>query len=197
MIEVFDFDGVILDSVGVKSRGFLTLFQGASEEERRLIESHHLKYGGMNRTSKIKLYMSWLKYSIEDLPLYVKRFSENIVDAVLECDYVPGSKEYLSRSKTKKIVLTGTPQEEIEVILKELGINIYFDEVYGFPFKKSEVLQALKSKYKTEELVFYGDSYSDYRASCEAEVRFIGINPMPPLSPEIVTCYLNFNDVEL
>jgi len=64
-------------------------------------------------------------------------------------------------------IVTATPQNEIINILKELKIYSYFDDVYGSPRNKIELLEQLirKRKFDLKQALFIGDSINDYKAA--------------------------------
>jgi beta-phosphoglucomutase-like phosphatase (HAD superfamily) len=79
----FDFDGVILDSVNVKSEAFATLFRefGADIEEK--VVAYHLRYGGVSRVEKFRYYYrELLMQPLDDAELkrLCARFSELVVE---------------------------------------------------------------------------------------------------------------------
>ena len=55
----WDFDGVIKDSVAVKSLGYEKLFLPFGEEVVKLVNQHHDAHGGVSRYDKIPLYLGW------------------------------------------------------------------------------------------------------------------------------------------
>ena len=50
-----------------------------------------------------------------------------------------------------------------------------FDEIYGSPESKIDHVKSIlaKNKYKPEELVFFGDSKTDFVAATHYNIRFI------------------------
>ncbi|MEE9509964.1 MAG: HAD hydrolase-like protein [Candidatus Bathyarchaeia archaeon] len=48
----FDFDGVLADSVEVKTRAFAKLFESYGPEIQARVVEHHRKNGGMTRKDK-------------------------------------------------------------------------------------------------------------------------------------------------
>ena len=52
----FDFDGVLVDSVQVKTKTFETLFAKYGKEVQEKVIKHHLENGGMSRYKKFQHY---------------------------------------------------------------------------------------------------------------------------------------------
>jgi len=57
----WDFDGVIKDSVEIKSDAFEELFLPFGTEVSKKIRAHHEKNGGVSRFDKVPLYIKWIK----------------------------------------------------------------------------------------------------------------------------------------
>ena len=53
---IFDFDGVIKDSVRVKSDAFVLLYASEGEEFQKRVEEYHLAHGGISRYEKFRLW---------------------------------------------------------------------------------------------------------------------------------------------
>ncbi|MGB9498885.1 MAG: hypothetical protein ACKVE4_03865 [Dissulfuribacterales bacterium] len=52
----FDFDGVIFDSVNVKTDAFANMFEVYGAEVRDAVVKYHLDNGGVSRMEKFKYY---------------------------------------------------------------------------------------------------------------------------------------------
>ena len=82
----FDFDGVLVESVEVKTRAFARLFNTEGPDAVRKILDYHLENGGVSRFEKFKtIYRSILKrpLSEEQFRSLCERFSELVVDEVV------------------------------------------------------------------------------------------------------------------
>jgi HAD superfamily hydrolase (TIGR01549 family) len=175
----FDFDGVIKDSVEVKSEAFEQLFEPFGMEVAKKVRMHHEMNGGMSRYDKLPIYLEWA----EQIPTkslideYSKRFSIDVKQNVIECNWVPGVRDYLQNKKNEYtfFLVTATPQGEIEEILTALGIYHFFREVIGAPTKKSDAIKMLLRKYSIvpNNSVMIGDSSSDYNAAKLNGVPFV------------------------
>ena len=54
---IFDFDGVILESVEVKDRAIYNLFENTTDNERQKILELHRKNPGINRRERVELLL--------------------------------------------------------------------------------------------------------------------------------------------
>ena len=99
---IFDFDGVIAESVQVKTDGFAFLYGQYGRDIVRKVVEHHEANGGMSRFEKIKYYHgSFLKQSITEMEIrkLANLFSEFVIETVIAASYVPGVLEYIQKSK--------------------------------------------------------------------------------------------------
>jgi HAD superfamily hydrolase (TIGR01549 family) len=179
LIIFWDFDGVIKDSVEVKADAFEKLFVSFGKEVSSKVRSHHESHGGVSRFEKIPLYLSWagVVATPEKTEEYCQKFSELVFKEVVESRWVPGVKEYLDTHHAKQhfVLITATPQAEIEEILTRLGINNYFRRIYGSPKSKAEAMaEVLKEEnVPALETFMVGDAEHDFSAANANNVPFI------------------------
>jgi phosphoglycolate phosphatase-like HAD superfamily hydrolase len=175
----WDFDGVIKESVDVKTRAYVSLFTPFGAEVAARVREHHENNGGMSRYEKLPLYLRWAGRtgSADEVTRYCDLFSAAVFQAVIECDWVPGAREYLETHHLRQqfVIVTGTPQAEIEGILDALGIARWFCEVHGAPTAKAAAMQSSLSRlgYRCKEALFIGDSESDLTAATAVNVDFL------------------------
>lgn len=175
----WDFDGVIKDSVAVKSDAFERLFAPFGAELARRVRLHHESNGGMSRYEKIPLYLRWagLEASEAEVSRYCDLFAAAVRQAVIDSPWVPGAREYLqdNRQRQRFVLVTATPQAEIEDILAALSLTSCFREVHGAPTSKSDAIESVLARLQSSraEALFIGDSDSDYAAATATGVAFL------------------------
>lgn len=175
----WDFDGVIKDSVLIKSEAFERLFQPFGDEVSKKVKKHHEENGGMSRFEKLPIYLEWAgKNSSKSLVLeYEKKFSKIVMQKVIDSPWVAGVLDYLEKNaqKQKFFIVTATPHTEIIKILKELEIIKLFKQVIGSPTSKKIAINQLltQHKIKLDYALMIGDSNSDYEAAMENKVKFV------------------------
>ncbi len=177
---LFDFDGVIVDSVEIKTEAFRDLFcQEAAEDLERILD-YHKAHGGISRAKKIEyFYANILRRPLDGklLKELEELFSGFVKNKVIAAPFLKGSREFLSAHHKSFVmhVVSGTPQLELEDIVVKRGLSGYFKSIHGSPPGKKEIIRALieKSGYKTEELVFIGDSMDDADSAVACGVSFI------------------------
>ena len=145
------------------------------EDIQELIK-FHINHEGISRIKKIEhFYNQVLKKEIsnEDLELKSTHFSRLVVKKVIECKKVKGVRKFLRNNsdKYKCFISTGTPTEEIKMILKETKMYDFFQEIYGSPETKIQHISSIiqKYKYNQDNLLFVGDSNTDLLAAKNAK----------------------------
>lgn len=189
---IFDFDGVILESVKVKTDAFKELFSAYPEHQEAIV-AYHENNLGISRYHKFAwIYQELLGIMLS--PSEEKRlgeqFSELVLEKLLACPFVPGALELLEELKRVRIpafIASGTPHHELEWLVERRGLAGFFQEVWGSPAEKPDIIELLIAKYELDRsrLVFIGDAVSDYIAAKTTGIRFIGRKaPMSDMSWE-------------
>jgi len=182
----FDFDGVLADSVEVKTRAFAKLFEPHGPEVVSKVVQHHRRHGGMTRVDKFRYY--YYEYlgktlSEEESTDLCQQFSELVVDEVVAAPEIKGSEEFLKYwcSRLPCFVISATPEDEIRQIVHRRALKQYFKEVLGAPVSKESNLSLVLDKYSLEpyRCLFFGDAESDYDAAQIHAVNFLAILPGP------------------
>jgi HAD superfamily hydrolase (TIGR01549 family) len=199
----FDFDGVILDSVDVKTNAFGKMFSKYGSEIESAVRSYHLANTGVSRFDKFRYYYDSLLFQPIDDELLAKlsaEFSAIAFAEVVAAQFMPGALEALEQLKKASVpmyIVSATPETEMQTIVKERGLEKYFDEVHGSPRKKYEIVREIVSRKKldAQKCLFIGDAISDYKAAQETGVSFLGIiktiSPFPSgtwISKEVTAC---------
>jgi len=179
-VIVFDFDGVILESVDIKTRAFARLFQGEAPEIVQQIVEYHLKNGGISRFDKFRtIYRDILKRPLSDkkFQFLCKQFARVVVDEVVDAPWVEGAQEFLLKHEGRYMffVVSGTPEEELKEIIHRRGMEKFFIGILGSPMTKNVLLHDLMSRQGLYpfDVVFVGDTETDWIAARQAQVEFI------------------------
>ena len=176
----WDFDGVIKESIEAKTDAFKQIFSKSSEEVLDKIVLHHQENGGMSRYEKIPIYLEWseIEYNNHSFETYCNKFSKIAKSLVVNSPWVDGAFNFIQKrheSGLTNIVVTATPQKEIEEIVSKLQINKLFDGVYGSPKSKTDLIKFafVEMDIDSEKSIMIGDSMTDYIASQESNIDFI------------------------
>jgi phosphoglycolate phosphatase-like HAD superfamily hydrolase len=179
-VVVFDFDGVILESAHVKTEAFCDLYADHGPDVVAKVREHHLANLGISRFKKF----AWISEHVFGKPLTTEasaelgeRFSNLALDRVLRAPFVKGAHEALLAlaPKLALFVASGTPQEELQLIVERRELAPLFQEVHGTPREKPAILSDLMARKQLapSEVLFVGDGKSDHDAAVATSVAFL------------------------
>lgn len=176
---IFDFDGVLIESAGIKTEAFRRLFSKWNDKVDEIVR-YHIKNMGISRYVKFKYFYENIinePYSDKIEAELGARFSEIVLAEIKKAPFVNGTKEFLEQDYQKYLlfIASGTPQEELGDIVSFRGLDKYFNGVYGTPATKTEIVEMiLKRNYlERNQVVFVGDAESDKMAAGESGIPFI------------------------
>lgn len=188
---IFDFDGVILDSVIVKTNAFSEIYSKWGNKIQNAVLKHHMANGGVSRFEKFKLYhkkflnINLSKNEISQLADY---FSKLVFEGVCNSPFIPGAEEFLKIVKNNYLtfICTGTPQIEIEKILSIKKLNQFFNSVHGSPEDKITIINfIMRTNFlEPKDVLFIGDAMTDYNASMATNINFIGVKNLETTFPK-------------
>jgi phosphoglycolate phosphatase-like HAD superfamily hydrolase len=177
---ILDFDGVLVESNEVKDAAFEEFFAFYPECEDEMLAYHRANIS-LPRKVKFERAAELMGRSsecglIEEMGT---RFSELVCSRVIACDAVLGSLEFLREfsGRIPLYISSVTPQEELRQILKRRNIDQYIVEAFGNPPmpKEAAIAQVLeREQLRPKQVVFIGDSLSDYLVSASMDLVFIG-----------------------
>lgn len=185
-VALFDFDGVINDSVSVKTQAFLDVYKSeASKTELKLIEDYHMANGGINRVHKFRHFEEQIfKREVTDSSLnkLLDSFNRNLEVGLSGKTIFRGTRECLEKLKRREVrlyIISGAPKDEVQKILERNNLSHYFCEVLGGSSSKVENIQRVFGIERLPEFYYFfiGDSLTDYTAAKESNVDFIAVNP--------------------
>ncbi len=193
---VFDFDGVLVESVDVKTRAFAALYAEYGPLVVERVAAYHLAHGGVSRYEKFRhFHRAFLGRTLgeQEEACLAERFAALVEDAVIGASWVEGALEFLQNTATPAMfVASGTPDDELKRIVSRRDISHYFVSVHGAPAKKGEILERIVREhgYARDRVLMVGDSMTDYEGAMDAAARFVGriangTNPFPDNVPVI------------
>ena len=179
---VFDCDGVILDSVDVKTRAFGQIVEEHGPEAVARMNEYHLANGGVSRFKKFEwFYREVLAREItqNELKTLGDRFSQLAFDGVMNAPMVAGAFECIKKlhNQIPLYVASGAPQDELTVVLEARNLTSFFKGVCGTPPNKTELLRRIieKAGIAPKDTLMVGDSSTDLDAAQSCGARFFGI----------------------
>lgn len=181
---IFDFDGVIVDSVNIKTEAFAEIYRPFGEEVVSKVVSHHISHGGINRFDKIRYYhKNYLNQEISDFEVskLASKFSDIVFKKVINAPFIEGALkflEFLKKNNKKMFIISATPEEEIKRIVAGRKLNKYFIDIKGAPISKKKNLKKIIKLYKINavESVYFGDAEEDLNTASSCSITFVPIN---------------------
>jgi HAD superfamily hydrolase (TIGR01549 family) len=181
-LVVFDCDGVILDSVAVKTRAFGQIVEQHGAEAVSRMTEYHLAHGGVSRIRKFEWFYDEVlgrKITEDELQALSSKFRQLAFEGVMRSPTVPGIMETLEslHGRLPMYVASGTPNDELLQVLDARNLTRYFKGVYGTPPGKTELLRCILEKegVAPNETLMVGDSSTDMDAAQSCGARFFGI----------------------
>jgi phosphoglycolate phosphatase-like HAD superfamily hydrolase len=175
----WDFDGVIKESVDVKTQAFFKLFEPFGKVVAEKVREHHEANGGMSRFDKLPIYLGWagLEPNQSTVSEYCEQFSRRVLQGVIEAPWVAGAECYLRNNSNQQtfILVSATPQDELEHILNVLDLTKCFADVYGAPIPKQDAISKtlLTSGLDARDCLMIGDAQADLDAAVANQVPFL------------------------
>ncbi|WP_405607766.1 HAD family hydrolase [Polaribacter sp. Asnod1-A03] len=181
---LWDFDGVILDSMPVRDWGFEEIFKDFDTEQVAELLKYHRANGGLSRYVKIRyFYENILGESIteEKVMLYAEKFSVLMKKELTNPKNLILDAVSFIKSNYQKYhfhIVSGSDGEELRFLCKELGLSSYFISIHGSPTPKKQLVETLleKHNYNKASTCLIGDSMNDYDAAEFNEIEFYGYN---------------------
>jgi len=181
---IFDFDGVILDSVPIKTEAFRKLFESYPEDKVKQLIEYHIKNGGISRYKKIKYFFNeLLNQDIfeDEILTYANRYSKITKEELTNPKYIIEDAVNFIKQNYQKYnmhIASGADENDLKYICEKLNLTKYFLSIHGSPIVKPEIVKNIleSNHYKKGETILIGDSINDYEAAKENGIEFYGYN---------------------
>ena len=198
---IFDFDGVILDSVPTKTEGFKKLFQEFPTELVDKLIEYHIQNGGISRYKKIKYFFNELinqDISEDEVLNYANMYSQITKKELTNQKYIIEDTVNFIKQNHKKYnmhIASGADENDLRYICENLDLSQYFLSINGSPKIKSDIVKTILefNNYKNEETILIGDSLNDYEASSENDIEFYGYNNCDLKKFKYIESFHNFS----
>jgi phosphoglycolate phosphatase-like HAD superfamily hydrolase len=175
----FDFDGVLVDSNDIKRDCFLKVAGLYDDSIRDRFDRYCKDHPGETRFEK----MRWLSRAVNETTDVT---SEELIDqytycvrsALLHADRVEALEELKKRNPNISwSIVSAAPENELKWYIEEVGwSNLFEDGVHGAPRIKKTVFKNEFDAEEREEMVFFGDSESDYRIAEALDIKFVFVS---------------------
>lgn len=189
---VFDFDGVLVDSVGLKNQAFEEIYQEHFGELTPDVQEYITKHGGLERAKKFTHFYEKSEGrppTLDELELLSKLFAMKVKQVMIERALIPGVAKTLEELHKRNIpmyIASGTPHEELKEICHQIGLKEYFVEIYGAPHNKASVIRTAAERFTLPftQILMVGDSMTDWHAAHMTACQFLGVKSQYTIFPE-------------
>lgn len=181
---LWDFDGVILDSMPIRDYGFRKIFENYSKDLVEELIKYHRLNGGLSRFHKIKYFYTTLlnkEISEKEIQNYADKFTLIMKKELTNKKYLIQDSVEFIKSHHKKYnfhIVSGSEHNELNYLCEKLDLSEYFISINGSPTPKNDLVKnlLLKYKYLENETILIGDSLNDYEAAKINNLDFYGFN---------------------
>ncbi|RNL94518.1 HAD family hydrolase [Sinomicrobium pectinilyticum] len=183
-VILWDFDGVILDSMDIREKGFREVLSGYPPEQVEKLLQYHHKNKGLSRYVKFRYFMKTVlrqEVNEEKVEKWTKAYSEIMRKDLTSRDrLIRETLDFIknNHSRYEMHVVSGSDGDELRFLCRKLDLSPYFKSIQGSPEPKiSLVTNTLRNfGYENSEVCLIGDSINDYEAAAENNIDFYGYN---------------------
>ena len=179
---IFDMDGVLLDTVDIKTQGFVKLFEQYGDDVVKKVVDYHIKNGGMDRSQKIRYCYTKLLHKTltqEKLNELCMMYSAITLRPSIDAPWIKGAKEFLEKhyEDNNFYIVSGVATNDLQLIVKKRKMQKYFVDVFGSPPGKSIIIKNIISAnyYNLNKTLYIGDLLSDWEVCKVVRCDFLGV----------------------
>jgi phosphoglycolate phosphatase-like HAD superfamily hydrolase len=103
----------------------------------------------------------------------------------LLADLTPGILEFINKLKGKVYVASGSEQNELRAVFKERNLEIYFQNIYGSPTAKVELVKNILQENNSNKALMFGDALSDMDSAFSNSIDFVAYLPYSNVKKEL------------
>ncbi|MEP3837382.1 MAG: HAD family hydrolase [Algibacter sp.] len=181
---LWDFDGVILDSMKVRDFGFREIFKAYKKNDVDNLINYHRINGGLSRYVKIVYFFEEIlnqKITSEEVQEYASKFSDIMRIKLINTENLISESVSFIEDNYRNFnfhIVSGSDGNELNFLCNELNISKYFISIQGSPTPKNELVANLLEKhgYDINATCLIGDSINDYEAAIVNNISFYGFN---------------------
>lgn len=183
-VILWDFDGVLMDSMGVRELGFADVLSEYPRDQVQRLLIYHRQNGGLSRYVKFRHFFEEIRseqISDQEINTLAERFSEIMRTRLTNRKLlIAESTGFIANycHRYQMHVVSGSDEKELQYLCSQLGLSQHFLSIHGSPTPKRDLISMLLKKfnYDRADVVFIGDSINDLEASEANGIDFLGFN---------------------
>tara|TARA_Y100000741_G_scaffold362875_1_gene349708 strand:- start:488 stop:1123 length:636 start_codon:yes stop_codon:yes gene_type:complete len=180
-INIFDCDGVILDSNDFKIHSLskaLSCFKFSVNKVKQVLNFFKSNFG-LSRDKHFEMIRKILDEECDESKISELRklYDSSIKNDYKNCELIKSNVSFIKSicSKEKVFVVSASDQDELRSFLPKKIKIIPEERIFGGPRSKLNNILDIKKKFNNYNFIYYGDSIKDAEASLEADINFIGL----------------------
>jgi phosphoglycolate phosphatase-like HAD superfamily hydrolase len=183
-VILWDFDGVIMDSMPIRQIGFEEVLKNYPKEQVKELIDYHNNNGGLSRYVKFRYFLEKIRGEIECDQKVIelsKLFSDIMMKLLLDKSLIiKDTINFIEKNfdKYEMHIVSGSDGKELKIICEFLNLEKYFKTINGSPINKNELVRNLifLNNYNNKYIVLIGDSINDFDAAKCNSIEFYGYN---------------------
>ena len=186
MIEsiLWDFDGVILDSMPIRDQGFIEVLKEFPEKHVNELLAYHRRNGGLSRYVKFRYFFEGIlgeEVTEKEVLKMASDFSLIMQELLIDDNLlIEDSLKFIMRffDQVPMHIVSGSDGQELNFLCQKLDITKYFKTINGSPTPKVTLVDQLLSEntYRSEKVFLIGDSQNDFEAAKKNNIHFLAYN---------------------
>jgi phosphoglycolate phosphatase-like HAD superfamily hydrolase len=178
----WDFDGVLMNSMPVRDKGFELVLSSYPKEQVDRLMQYHRSNGGLSRYVKFRYFFEKIlnqPITDEHVQNLAHSFSEIMLQSLLDPSLlIDESWDFVKRyhDKIDMHIVSGSDGKELNYICTHLGVSGYFKSIQGSPVAKRDLVRNVLADYRYQCAVLVGDSMNDLDAATVNNIEFVGYN---------------------
>lgn len=179
---VFDCDGVLINSNKLKCDAMFEATKEFGEDAARQLLAYHKNHGGIGREIKFRYFFEHILKRSDGFEMefdaLMHRYHDLVTQSLRSVEVAPALDELmavLANRGIRAFVVSGAEQRELRAILGDLGIDQYFEAVYGSPRDKLHWAKHIQNHYGPIARCV-GDSRYDFEVAEKIGAKFVFIS---------------------
>jgi phosphoglycolate phosphatase-like HAD superfamily hydrolase len=183
-VYIFDCDGVILDSNQLKIDAMQCALESITTDPKKvdICVDYFRNNFGRSRFHHVDIFIEQFLQLDKNVEVNIKQkllnaYSTQCKALYLLADLTPGFLDFIDTLTGKKYIASGSEQNELRDVFRKRDLDKYFDDIYGSPTKKSDLVSDILVLTETNNAIMFGDAISDLEAAQLNNIDFIAYIP--------------------
>jgi HAD superfamily hydrolase (TIGR01549 family) len=176
-VLIFDCDGVIFDTNRLKTAAFKKVLSHYGDQNVEKFVQYFSSNFGKSRFVHARHFIT----NILQEPFRAVLYDQIINDYGLQCqalyndaEICAGVVELLKYNESvAKYVASGSAQDELRIVFKNRGLDFHFNEIFGSPRAKDDLVKDICLLHQKHNILLIGDAKADFTAAKISGIDFL------------------------